>query len=210
MSLDEIADHSRTDKNTTHSYLPLYQQLLVDKKNTAKNVLEIGILSGGSIKLWSDFFTNADVYGLDLIHIDDVWEGIKNNPKIKFHTSTDAYNEEFFITNFLNKNIKFDFMLDDGPHSLESMKQFIKLYSQIMTDDGILIIEDLQGWDWVDMLTNVVPENLKQFVKSYDLRDVKDRYDDIVFTIDKRIQKKEITSVPEDDSNAVLESEPII
>jgi len=35
-------------------------------------------------------------------------------------------------------------MLDDGPHTLESMKQFIKLYSQIMTDDGILIIEDVQ------------------------------------------------------------------
>ncbi len=29
-------------------------------------------------------------------------------------------------------------MLDDGPHSLDSMIQFIKLYSQIMTDDGIL------------------------------------------------------------------------
>ncbi len=76
-------------------------------------------------------------------------------------------------------------MLDDGPHSLESMKQFITLYSQILTDDGILIIEDVQSWDWIDLLKNEVPENLKQFIKVYDLRPIKNRYDDIVFTIDK-------------------------
>jgi len=185
MSLEEIVDNSRTDKNTVHSYLPLYQKLLISKKETAKNVLEVGIYEGGSIKLWSDFFTNATVYGLDIINIQNIWEGIKYNDKIILHTSTDAYNNDFFINNFLNKNIKCDFMLDDGPHTLESMKQFIRLYSQIMTDDGILIIEDVQSWDWIDILKNEVPENLKPFIKIYDLRHNKNRYDDIVFTIDK-------------------------
>ena len=185
MSLEEIVDNSRTDKNTIHSYLPLYQKLLISKKETAKNILEVGIYNGGSIKLWSDFFTNANVYGLDIMNIDNVWRGIKNNNKIILHTSTDAYNNNFFVNIFLNKNIKFDFMLDDGPHTLESMKQFIKLYSQIMTDDGILIIEDIQSWDWIEILKNEVPEYLKQFIKIYDLRLNKNRYDDIVFTIDK-------------------------
>jgi hypothetical protein len=185
MSLEQIADNSRTDKNTTHSYLPLYQNLLIKKKESAKNVLEIGIWLGGSIKLWSDFFLNANVYGLDITNIENIWEGIKNKEKIILHTSIDAYNNDFFITHFLNKNIKFDFVLDDGPHTLESMKQFIKLYSQIMTDDGILIIEDIESWDWIDTLKNEVPENLKQFIKIYDLRSIKNRYDDIVFTIDK-------------------------
>ena len=185
MTLEEIVDNSRTDKNTLHSYLPLSQKLLLSKKETAKNVLEVGIYNGGSIKLWSDFFTNANVYGLDIMNIENVWEGIKNNEKIILHTSTDAYKNDFFITHFLNKNIKCDFMLDDGPHTLESMQQFIKLYSQIMTDDGILIIEDVQDWDWIDTLKNEVPENLKQFIKVYDLRPNNNRYDDIVFTIDK-------------------------
>jgi hypothetical protein len=185
MSLEEIVDNSRTDKNTIHSYLPLYQKLLISKKETAKNVLEVGIYNGGSIKLWSDFFTNANVYGLDIMNISNVWEGIKNKEKIILYTSIDGYNNDFFINNFLNKNIKFDFMLDDGPHTLESMKQFIKLYSQIMTDDGILIIEDVQSWDWIETLKNEVPEYLKQFIKIYNLIPNKNRYDDIVFTIDK-------------------------
>jgi hypothetical protein len=184
MSLEDIVDNSRTDKNTFHSYLPLYQKLLASKKETAKNVLEVGICSGGSIKLWSDFFVNANVYGLDIMSIENVWEGIKKRGII-LYTSSDAYNHNFFTTNFLNRNIKFDFMLDDGPHSLESMIQFIQLYSQVMTDDGILIIEDVQSWEWVDVLKRHVPEHLKQFIKVYDLRPIKNKYDDIVFSIDK-------------------------
>ena len=183
MSLEELVDNARTDKNTIHSYLPLYQQLLVHKKETAKNVLEIGIYRGGSIKLWHDFFTNATVYGLDIMSINDVWDYLKTNDKIILHTSTDAYNEEFFNTHLLDK--RFDMMLDDGPHTLGSMKQYIKLYSQIMTDDGILILEDVQSRDWIEILKQEVPEHLKPFIKVYDLRSNKNRYDDIVFTIDR-------------------------
>ena len=186
MILEEIVDNSKTDKNTIHSYLPLYQLLLISKKETAKNVLEIGIGDfGGSIKMWRDFFTNATIYGLDIIHENCVIDELKNNNRIVLYTSTNAYNTDFFINNFLNKNIKFDFMLDDGPHTLESMIQFIKLYSQIMTDDGLLIIEDVQSFNWIYILNHIVPEHLKEFVKCYDLRKNKNRYDDIVFTIDK-------------------------
>ena len=184
LNLEQLADHTRTDKNTVHSYLPLYQNLLISRKESAKNVLEIGIWNGGSIKLWNDFFPNATVYGLDILSPNKVWDGIKNNDKIKLYTSTDAYNTYFFNNEFLNK-IKFDFMLDDGPHTLESMKQFIKLYSQVMTDDGILIIEDVQDWSWIDVLKSAVPEDLRQYIKVYDLRPNKNRYDDIVFTIDR-------------------------
>ena len=75
MSLDQISDDTKTDKNTTHSYLPLYNQLLLKKKDIAKNILEIGIgdfgeKNGGSIKLWKDYFTNATIYGLDILPID--------------------------------------------------------------------------------------------------------------------------------------------
>ena len=135
--------------------------------------------------MWNDFFINATVYGLDIMNIDNVTDEIKNNDKIILYTSIDAYNSDFFTYQLLNKNIKFDFMLDDGPHTLESMIQFIKLYSQLLTEDGILIIEDVQNWGWIMMLKAFVPDDLKKFVKVYDLRENKNRYDDIVFTIDK-------------------------
>ena len=183
MSLEELVNNTRTDKNTTHSYLPLYQKLLENKKETAKNVLEVGIQYGGSIKLWNDFFTNATVYGIDIMNFENVWNEIKNNDKIVLYTSRNAYDIHFFNKTFLN--IKFDLILDDGPHTLESMIQFIQLYSQLMTEDGILIIEDVQSIDWINTLISVVPDHLKKYIKVYDLRGNKNQYDDIVFTIDK-------------------------
>jgi hypothetical protein len=194
MRLYEL-NNSRTDKNTTHSYLELYEKLLCDKKVTAKNVLEIGIGpanfhasgNGGSIKMWHEYFINATVFALDIIHENDVWNEIKNKSRIKLLTSCDAYNETFFKNTFLNKNIKFDMILDDGPHTLESMKTCIKLYSQILTDDGILIIEDVQDIKWLDILSNEVPAHLKSYIEVYDLRHIKNRYDDIVFVINKSI-----------------------
>jgi methylase of polypeptide subunit release factors len=190
MSLAEIVDNSRTDKNTVHSYLDLYQNLLVAKKDTAQNVLEIGIgdggqgiTNGGSIKLWHDYFVNAKVYALDIQDINTVWNGLKHNDRIILHTSVDAYSKQFVQSEFLDKGIKFDMMLDDGPHTLESMKSFITLYSPLLADNGILIIEDIQDPIWINELYKVVPNNLKQFVSAYDLRKNKNRYDDIVLAI---------------------------
>jgi cephalosporin hydroxylase len=188
MSLKDLVDNSRTDKDTVHSYLNLYDQLLSDKKLTAKNILEIGIHYGGSIKLWSDYFVNATIYAIDLMDIRDVWKELINKDNIILYTSTDAYDETYFNYLLLEKNIKFDFILDDGPHTLESMKTFINLYSQLLTDDGILIIEDVQSYDWLEGLKMETPDNLKQYIKTYDLRENKNRYDDIVFTINKSIK----------------------
>jgi hypothetical protein len=190
MSLIQLVDDTKTDKNTLHSYLELYEKLLSPKKDTAKNVLEIGIgpvklQNGGSIKLWKDYFTNATVYGLDIIPKEHVIQELVNHKRVVLFTSINAYDEKFFNEHFLKKNLKFDFMLDDGPHTLESMKTFIRLYSKVMTDDGILIIEDVQSIDWIPILYREVPQHLKKFVKPYDLRKNKNRYDDIVFTIDK-------------------------
>jgi hypothetical protein len=190
MELVKKSENLNTDKNTSHSYLELYEKLLSSKKETAKRILEIGIgdfgeKNGGSIKLWRSYFTNAVIYALDILPISRVMDELVNDETIILFTETDAYNKDFFTSQFLNKNLTFDFMLDDGPHSLESMKQFIQLYSQLMTEDGILIIEDVQSMDWIEHLKNVVPDHLKEYIKVYDLRYIKGRWDDIVFTIDK-------------------------
>ena len=110
MSLITLVDNSKTDKNTSHSYLHLYQTLLESKKYTAKRVLEVGIgefeeKNGGSIKLWRDFFVNATIYGLDILPINRVINEILNDDRVILYTSTDAYNEDFFKTHFLYKNI---------------------------------------------------------------------------------------------------------
>ena len=189
MSLIDIIDNRYTDKNTTHSYIELYNSILFRLKDTATNILEVGIgdfgeKNGGSLKLWRDYFTNATIYGLDILPLNRVLDELIEDKRVVLYTEIDAYNETFFKNTFLNTNIKCDFMLDDGPHTLESMKSFIRLYSQIMTENGILIVEDIPNLEWIEILTQEVPSHLKPFIKVYDLRKNKNRFDDIIFTID--------------------------
>ena len=190
--LCDIVDNTLTDKNTTHSYLDLYEKLLHGKRKTAKNVLEIGLgdfkeKNGGSVKMWFDYFKQANIFCLDIIPFNRVVDELINVDRIILYMETDAYNENTFNTLFKSNNILFDFILDDGPHTLESMLQCIKLYSQLLTNDGILIIEDVQQWGWINILKRAVPVELKKYIHTYDLRKNKNRYDDIVFTINKCI-----------------------
>lgn len=190
MSLASLINNSLTDKNTSHSYVDLYEKLLSGKKESARTVLEVGIgdygpKSGGSIKLWRDYFTNATIYALDILPVERVIDELVRDPRVVLYTSTNAYNKDFVIEKFVNKDLKFDFMLDDGPHTLESMKDFIRLYLPLLKDDGILIIEDVQSVDWFGHLMLDVPEDLRKYIKVYDRRNIKGRYDDLVFTIDR-------------------------
>jgi hypothetical protein len=90
MSFIDIIDNTRTDKNTSHSYLSTYEQLLLKKKNTAKNILEIGIQNGGSIKLWHDYFLNASIFGLDTMNEEHLWDEINNKDRI----TLDCYGDD--------------------------------------------------------------------------------------------------------------------
>jgi len=67
------------------------------------------------------------------------------------------------------------------------MKQFIRLYSNYLKEDGVLIIEDVQRLEWTDELRKVVPEDLKKYIQIFDLRHIKGRYDDIVFVLTSRL-----------------------
>jgi hypothetical protein len=175
-SLDKIVCNRFTDKNTIHSYLETYEKVLKDKYLSCKNVLEIGIQRGGSIKLWNDYFINANIYGID---IDDGPKFLEEFKRVKC-LKMNAYSKDS-IDYFSNKNIKFDFIIDDGPHTLESMIFTLIHYSKLLTPTGILIIEDIPSIDWAylfERITNKYKEN----THIYDLRENKGRYDDIVFT----------------------------
>jgi hypothetical protein len=185
--LSTLINNSTTDKNTLHSYLDTYELLLSNKRESAKNVLEIGINTGGSIKLWRDYFNTATIYGVDVGPLHVITEkSIINNPTVKLFTSVDGYSDSFFRSEILNK-VVFDTVIDDGPHTLQSMKRCISLYTQVLADDGVLIIEDVQSFDWIAELKNVVPEDLKKYIQVFDLRKNKGRYDDIMFVINRQL-----------------------
>jgi hypothetical protein len=171
-----------TDKNTTHSYLPLYDELLCRKKFSCRNMLEVGVCFGGSVELFDKYFPNGTITALDILEERKLPDLLRNQNKIRL-ISGDAYSPFFFSALFRGK--KFDVVLDDGPHTLESQIKFLTMYSMLLEEDGILIIEDVGDINYLEILKENTPPNLKPFIKTFDLRKNKGRFDDIVFVIDK-------------------------
>lgn len=180
MELKSIINDNTTDKNTLHSYIPTYELLFSQKKISATSILEVGINLGGSIKLWNDYFCNAEIYGIDQKNMDENIINLTNEKRIKLLLNKDAYN--------INENefdIKFDVMIDDGSHDLEHQIYFLQKYLHFLKDDGIFIIEDVQNIEHIEIFKQFTPENYKKYIEVYDLRVNKGRYDDILFVINK-------------------------
>jgi hypothetical protein len=80
---------------------------------------------------------------------------------------------------------KFDIIIDDGPHTLESMVLCIDLYLPKLNKGGVLVIEDVQSMDWIPVLNKTFNKIKNETDQSdiIDLRNTKGRYDDLMFVI---------------------------
>jgi hypothetical protein len=175
--MESLVDNTLTDKNTGHSYLPVYEQLFSPFRDTCKNLLEVGVFDGGSIKLWEDYFPKANIYGLDL----DLRRN-KFTPRThRVHIlQADAYSPSV-VGKFEPES--FDAVIDDGWHTLDSMCLFAALYINFVRPGGYLIIEDLQHPSWADEIKKFLPSSMVSRVE--DRRHVKGRHDDIMFIVQK-------------------------
>lgn len=177
-----------TDKNTVHSYIDSFYENCFEKyKNEKISLLEIGIQGGASLKMWNEYFLNNErIVGIDISE-DNVHVDYKNIPKVTYIYG-DAYSDEI-----LNDDLKFDIIIDDGPHTLNSQICFIEKYLPKLKCGGILIIEDVQDIKWVDNFIKTFESFFESDetdhyyeLETFDLRLNKNRYDDIIFTISKK------------------------
>ena len=175
-----------TDKLSVHSYIPVYEKLFQQRKDTALNVLEIGIGGGGSLQLWNDYFLNAAIYGIDpnyyINHLDRF-------PRIN-QIKDDAYSTVCIEQNFIAKGIKFDIVIDDGPHNKLSQMMAMELYFPLLTDDGVIIIEDVQDYlepsVWIKDIIQSLPQDYQAFAQVIDLRYFNKTPDDLMIVLDKK------------------------
>lgn len=168
---------TKSDKGTTHDYLNgYYNDTFTPYRDKEINLLEIGIHKGASLILWNTFFTNAKIVGLDNEDWNVKEEG---NTIIKI---CNAYSDE--IVNFFDDE-QFDFIIDDGPHTLQSQLTTIKKYLPKVKVGGKLIIEDIQSeLDLLELVGSAADTGMEYNI--FDLRNNKGRYDDIILEIIKK------------------------
>ena len=128
-----------SDKGTTHDYIKTYEKLFTKCKNV--NLIEIGVNSGHSLKMWSEFFENSTIIGVDINSNSYMFKDDKN---IIFKQG-DATKED--ILKSLPENIQFDYIIDDGSHMLQDQINTFKIFIKRLKPDGIYIIEDIQNFE---------------------------------------------------------------
>ena len=62
LQLKEINNKYKSDKGFGHNYIDFYESIFNPIKENELNLLEIGVLFGNSLKLWSDYFINSKIY----------------------------------------------------------------------------------------------------------------------------------------------------
>jgi hypothetical protein len=187
-SLMRLFNPADSDKQSGHSYLQLYQHLFETKRSMAKNVMEIGICRGGSIVMWHSYFENAIVWGLDIMKkLPPAVTPILNSPRAKLLYGHDAYDESWVNKTFADPNFALDIFIDDGPHSLASMKAAVRLYLPLLAERGIFVIEDVQHPSWLRELKAVTPKEDHKYIHTYDMSATKGRSDDIVFMVNREV-----------------------
>jgi len=140
--IKEYGTKTSTDKVYDHGYHRFYNKYLLEYRNIENcGVLEIGVAGFNSIDMWKLFFPHAFVYGIDI----DI-EYRDARVKIYKTDQTNISNLEF-IKNDISHPIYF--INDDGSHIPEhQLTSFDFLFSNVLQDGGVYIIEDIEVSYW--------------------------------------------------------------
>lgn len=138
-TLEEIGFSTGTDKSSRfHNYLEFYHGLLSPIRHTPITLLEVGVLGGESIRMWSEFFTheNARIFGVD-IH-DRELTGFDPRVQILIGDAT----QPNFIHDLTQITGELDVVVDDASHFSGQQKDTLRLLWPHLKKSGLFIIED--------------------------------------------------------------------
>lgn len=162
-NISDLLDKSTSDKNTTHKYGVVYDLIFNSqylKFGRKLKVLEIGItqFGDGSAECFSKVPFVEKYVGID----NKTYRGNISYDKVSIYSGEkyDAYTFEM-INEILEKEGSFDIIIDDGPHTWESQKWFLKNYFSLLNDGGVLMCEDIQEF--------YLKHNLRFLTKELDL-----------------------------------------
>lgn len=122
-----------------HNYLVYYWSHFRDIRLEVKSVLEIGVETGSSIRMWEEFFPNAIIYGIDINPACKQFEGGRRRILIGDQSDPD------FLLQLRQSAEPFDVIIDDGSHRIEHQLKTFELLFPTMSDHGVYVIEDTGG-----------------------------------------------------------------
>jgi predicted O-methyltransferase YrrM len=165
-----------TDK-ASNGYRVPYASLLAGTE--VESLLEVGIYSGGSLVLWANLFPRAKITGVDIA--DHLTQDNRETLKAL------GVNVAFFdaYASFPPLFSKYDVIIDDGSHEPEHQVFFVQEYVKLLSDRGVLVVEDILSADTVPLLYQALDDSLKPYSYLIDVTTQAQSWSRM-FVVDKR------------------------
>jgi hypothetical protein len=148
-----------SDKGSMHSYIEFYESYFQHHRDSV-SLLEIGMMTGGSLHLWQQYFSQYRLIGMDISSgwnaLRDFQAEIENDPDITLLFEINSRNPS--LPNAVSRE-RFDFIIDDGDHSVLAQMDTFRNYWPLIKDTGTYFIEDVAG--------DVRMDILKEFMQEY-------------------------------------------
>lgn len=144
-----------------HRYGVAYEEFLrplLPQRREALTLVEVGILNGSGLAIWCDLFPNARIIGLDIdlrnfeanrSALEAAGAFSNNRPELHEFDQLDLGKAARILKNVLGCT-KVDVAIDDGHHSIESIKITYEALLPHMAEQFVYFIED--NFDTYDVL----------------------------------------------------------
>lgn len=121
-------------------YFDIYERHFSKFVGKEVHIVEVGVYSGGSLKMWRDYFGDkCTVYGVDIL--DECRNYESENVKIFIG---DQQSREFW-KDFRSKVPRVDILVDDGGHQAEQQIVTLEEILPHLSPGGVYMCEDVSG-----------------------------------------------------------------
>ena len=124
-------------------------------------MLEIGVLTGGSLEIWQRYLgPTATIVGADIASL-----ARQNAPDFKIHIGDQA--DADFLRKMVEKSGPFDIVIDDGGHTFDQQRTSFDVLYPLLNDGGVYIVEDICTSYWDEFGGGVgAPASFVEYAKS--------------------------------------------
>lgn len=138
-TFQELFDEHNGNGILKWSHYPnIYDKHFNKYRELPVNILEIGILNGGSLQIWEKYFPKAKIFAID---IDEKCKQYETD-RTKIFIGDQA--DKTFLRNVKANVPQIDILLDDGGHRAEQqINTFEEMYHHVRTP-GVYLIEDIE------------------------------------------------------------------
>jgi len=177
-TMSDIAKKYPTDKDFTHNYFnAVYEKYFSPIRDEVKKFCEVGVggfwqdagwVPGNSLRVWDEYFPNAEILGLDINSFDLTSQG-------KVVVDYIDQSNKTLVDEYADKISEYDIILDDGSHVMYDQQITIASFFKSLKSGGIFVMEDLHSspevripeknsiWGWGDPTKITTLEMLESF-----------------------------------------------